>query len=127
MIYKKQPHRGCFFVANLKLCYDLALNEPVFRQTGDLDAGAGGEWLCEILCVHGVDCAEIIHVLDENGGLHYLLHIGACGLEHCGDIFKCLMSLSLNAFEKSAGCGINAKLSRCVDHASDYLSLRVRA
>lgn len=115
------------FYYALYLCDDLALDENILGKSCNLNTGAGGIRLGEILSVDAVDGAEIVHILDENGGLDDLGHVAACGLEKLGEVFEHLMSLSLNADCDLAGLGDDAYLTGGVDHVSDYLSLRIRA
>ena len=115
------------FCYALHLCDDLALDENILGKSCDLNTGAGGVRLGKILSVDAVDGAEIVHILDENGGLDDLGHVAACCLEKLGEVFEHLMSLSLNSDCDLAGLGDDAYLTGGVDHVTNYLSLRIRA
>ena len=92
-------------------CDNFALKENVLGKTSNLNAGAGGVGLGEILSIDTVDGSKIVHVLDENGGLNDLGHVRACGFEQCGEVFENLMCLSLKAFDYCACFGNKAALT----------------
>lgn len=114
------------FCYELNLCDDLALDENILGKSCDLNTGAGGEGLGKILSVDAVNGAEIVHVLDENGGFHDLGHIAAGCLEQLGKVFEYLICLRLNTDCDLAGLGNDAYLTGGVDHVADYLRLGIR-
>lgn len=59
---------------------DLALDENILGQTGDLDAASCRIWFGEILRIYAVYETEIVHILDEYGGFYDLRHVAAGAL-----------------------------------------------
>lgn len=107
------------------LSYAIYLYQNVLRQGLDSHARACGTRY-EILSVNLVESSKIAHIGKETYSLDYLVHTATACFEHCGKIFAYLMSLLLyrRSFHRVGG-GVDSNLSRSVDGAVHYYSLRI--
>lgn len=103
----------------------LYFDESALGEAQSADAGAcrlGGE----ILAVNGVECCEVVDVMQEACGLDYLCQIGASFGKYCLEIFAYLLGLRFySAFSDVAGSRNYCDLTGGVNHVAYYLCLGV--
>ena len=80
-----------------KLLFGLDLDERVLGQAGDLDGGARRRRAGEVLGIDRVHGGEVVHVLEEDRGLHDAGEARAAGLEHGGEVCQRGPRLRLDA------------------------------
>ena len=106
-------------------------DEGVFREAGYLDGGTGGWHVAFWGEVAGVDLVhggEVVHVLEEDGGLENVGEREVDGVEDGAEVFADALGLLGDAaFDEVAGGGVDGDLAGGVDEIADTDGLRVGA
>ena len=106
----------------------LDLNKAILRKTSNLNARTSGEnltLLLEELLVDLVDDTEVVHVLDEDGGLDNIRSLQARGLNDSLDVLEGLASLSGDALGHGTGGRVDGDLTRGNDDVTEINTLDV--
>src|SRR5450759_4257183 len=105
----------------------LDLHAHVLGQARHLHRGARREGLAEVLRVHLVDGAEVVHVLQEDGGLHHVLQAEAGGGQYQGEVVESLVCLILGCVAHDLALGVQGELARHEDEVAGAYARRIRS
>src|SRR4029077_8598139 len=82
----------------------------------------------EIFGIDFIHCREVVHVLEENGGLHDVMDLGAAGFDDGFDVFHYpfVLLANISAIEL-VGARIEGNLTGRKKKSARFYGLRVRS